>query len=80
LNDALDVVDADDRNVETSVAVAPRDRARHASARQFIERARRNRAQDRGALWNCRHKFYSQLEAESAALALADFLGAEYRE
>jgi hypothetical protein len=41
LNDALDVVDAGNRNMETPVAIAPRDRAGDASVRQFIESVRR---------------------------------------
>jgi hypothetical protein len=40
LNDALDIVDAGNRNMETPIAIAPRDRARDAPARQFIESAR----------------------------------------
>jgi hypothetical protein len=41
LNDTLDLVDAGNRNVVTPIAVAPRDRACDASARQLIEGARR---------------------------------------
>jgi hypothetical protein len=40
LNDALDVVDPGDRNMEIPIAIAPRDRARDAPAGRFIESAR----------------------------------------
>jgi hypothetical protein len=40
LNDALDIVDAGNRDMKAPIAIVPRDRARYASACQFIESAR----------------------------------------